>query len=97
MTKKLDNAHSKIKKQLSKTYKKETNDEDNYVPFELKIGMSVYIPSLDQEASILSLPDNDGNLFVQAGIIKSKINMKKFNKPRQNFCKFKIKSSRSSN
>ena len=78
MTKKLDKARGKIKQQLSKTYKKDTFDEEaEYKPFDVKIGMNVYIPSLDQEASIISLPDKDGNLFIQAGIIKSKINIKK--------------------
>jgi len=83
MAKKLDKARGKIKKQLSKTYKKDsTTEETEYKPFDVKIGMNVYIPSLDQEASILTLPDNDGNVFVQAGIIKSKINVKKL-RPRE--------------
>ncbi len=77
MAQKLDKARSKIKKQLSKTYKKDEKGEPEYKPFDIKIGMNVYIPSLDQEASVLSLPDADGNVFVQAGIIKSKINIKK--------------------
>lgn len=78
MAKKLDNARGKIKRQLSATYKKNSVDEDTgYKPFDVKIGMNVYIPSLDQEASVLSLPDNDGNIFIQAGIIKSKINVRK--------------------
>ena len=77
MAQKLDKARSKIKKQLSKTYKKEETPETEYKPFDIKIGMNVYIPSLDQEASVLSLPDADGNVFVQAGIIKSKVNVKK--------------------
>lgn len=77
VAKKLDNARSKIKKQLSETYKKSHIDEDNYKPFDIIIGMTVYIPSFNQEASILSLPDKDGNVFIQAGIMKSKINIKK--------------------
>lgn len=84
MNQKLDNAKSKIKKQLSKTYKKEIIDDSDFKPFDLKIGMNVYIPSLNQEASILSLPDNDGNLFIQAGIIKSKINVKKLRPSQKN-------------
>ena len=77
LNQKLDKARNKIKKQLSKTYKKELSTEVEFKPFNVKIGMTVYIPSLDQTASVLTLPDNDGNLFVQAGIIKSKINIKK--------------------
>ena len=77
VAKKLDNARNKIKKQLSETYKNSTSDEDNYKPFDVIVGMTVYIPSFDQEASVLSLPDKDGNVFIQAGIMKSKINVKK--------------------
>lgn len=77
VAKKLDNARNKIKKQLSKTYKNSTFNEDTYKPFDIIVGMTVYIPSFDQEASVLSLPDKDGNVFIQAGIIKSKINVKK--------------------
>lgn len=77
VAKKLDNARSKIKKQLSKTYKTSTSDEDNYKPFDIIVGMTVYIPSFGQEASVLSLPDKDGNVFIQAGIMKSKINVRK--------------------
>ncbi len=77
VTKKLDNARSKIKKQLSKTYKNSTSDEDNYKPFDIIVGMTVYIPSFNQEASVLSLPDKDGNVFIQAGIMKSKISVHK--------------------
>lgn len=77
LNQKLDKARNKIKKQLSKTYKKELSNEVEFKPFDVKIGMTVYIPSLDQTASVLTLPDSDGNLFVQAGIIKSKINIKK--------------------
>lgn len=83
VAKKLDKARNKIKNQLSKTYKKELSSEEEYKPFDVKIGMNVFIPSLNQEASILSLPDSEGNVFVQAGIIKSKINVKKL-KPSEN-------------
>lgn len=77
IAKKLDNARSKIKKQLSETYKKSAEKEDNYKPFDIIVGMTVYIPSFNQEASVLSLPDKDGNVFIQAGIMKSKINVRK--------------------
>ena len=41
-------------------------------PKNLKIGTTVKLINLDQEADVISLPDKDGNLFVQAGIIKIK-------------------------
>lgn len=76
MNKKFDKTRQKIKKQLSKTYKRAENSEE-YTPFDIKIGRPVYITSLEQEGSVLSLPDSEGNLFVQAGIIKSKVNVTK--------------------
>lgn len=83
MNKKFDNAKSKIKKQLSKTYKKSEDAETPYAPFEIKIGMNVYVPSLDQEASVLSLPDSDQNVQIQAGIVKSKLHISKLRPTKQ--------------
>lgn len=83
MNKKFDNAKSKIKKQLSKTYKKSEDTETPYTPFEVKIGMNVYVPSLDQEASVLSLPDSDQYVQIQAGIVKSKLHISKLRPTKQ--------------
>lgn len=83
MNKKFDNAKSKIKKQLSKTYVKTEDTETPYTPFEIKVGMNVYVPSLDQEASVLSLPDSDQNVQIQAGIVKSKLHISKLRPTKQ--------------
>lgn len=83
MTKRLDKARKEIRNQLSKTYKKDESTDEEYKPFDVKIGMNVFVPSLNQEASILSLPDNEGNVFIQVGIIKSKISIKKL-RPSEN-------------
>jgi len=42
----------------------------------IKIGMSVKIVNLDQTGSVLTLPDEEGNLTVQAGIMKVNVNIK---------------------
>lgn len=41
----------------------------------VKLGETVHILSLDTDASVLSLPDKKGALFVQAGIMKIKTNL----------------------
>lgn len=41
----------------------------------VKLGETVHVISLDIEASVLSLPDKKGVLFVQAGIMKIKTNL----------------------
>lgn len=46
------------------------------VPKNLKEGETVKILSLDNEATVLSAPDSAGNLMVQAGIMKIKVNVK---------------------
>ncbi|WP_329381232.1 endonuclease MutS2 [Anaerofustis butyriciformans] len=55
-----------IKKQENKQSKKE----------DFKVGQEVYIKSLDQYATILGF-DNKNNVFIQAGIIKTKIPISK--------------------
>lgn len=44
-------------------------------PKNLKIGMTVRIVNLDQKGSVLTLPDENGNLIVQAGIMKINVNI----------------------
>lgn len=41
----------------------------------VKLGETVHIVSLDTDASVLTLPDKKGALFVQAGIMKIKTNL----------------------
>lgn len=36
----------------------------------IKLGMEAYIPSLNQNVTVLSLPDNKGEVLVEAGIMK---------------------------
>jgi DNA mismatch repair protein MutS2 len=41
----------------------------------IKIGLHVYIPSLEQKGIINSMPDKKGNVIVQAGLVKLTINI----------------------
>lgn len=45
-------------------------------PKELKLGDLVRIVNLDQKGDVMTLPDENGNLIVQAGIIKINVNIK---------------------
>ena len=46
------------------------------IPKDLKLGQSVKVVSLGQKGNVLSLPDKDGDLQVQIGIMKMKVNVK---------------------
>ncbi len=50
---------------------------------ELTIGMNVYLPSLEQEATVCKLPDKNGNVIVQAGIVKLTVPVSKLEKTKQ--------------
>lgn len=55
-----------------------TKQENNYkLPRPLKKGDTVLINDTKKNATVLTLPDSNGNLFVQAGIMKTKINVNK--------------------
>ena len=42
----------------------------------LRIGDTVRVASMNLKASVSTLPDKDGNLYVQAGIIRTKVNVR---------------------
>lgn len=50
---------------------------------ELRPGMAVKVVSLDQEGTVLTLPDDKGELSVQVGLMKVNVNMKNLQKMEQ--------------
>lgn len=65
----------KIKKSISEMQKDLLMPQKSTVqtalkPSEIIKGMEVYIPSLDQNAIIVSLPDKNENVIIQSGVIK---------------------------
>lgn len=64
---KLENAEAKINK------KEDNNGEEIK---EVKIGQEVLLPSLNQKVIVLTLPDNKGEVQVQAGIMKINVKLK---------------------
>lgn len=69
---------NKLKSQIDKLFDKanpviQTPAEPYVLPRKLKVGDSVKLRDIDKDAIVVSLPDKSGNLFVQIGIIKSKV------------------------
>lgn len=72
--KKAEENRQKIKKSISEIQKDllvpKVTVQNQLKEKEIIKGMEVYIPSLDQNAIITSLPDKNGNLTVQSGLMK---------------------------
>jgi len=57
-------------------FEMESVQDESMIPKNLKIGESIKILTLNQEGTVASLPDDNGEMMVQAGIMKVKINIK---------------------
>ena len=55
---------------------KNTPDEEYQLPRPLKVGDEVLIYDIDKNATVLAPPNKDGLVLVQAGIIKTRVNIK---------------------
>ena len=68
-----------LKKSISEIQKDlvipSTSNESKIKPDEIINGMNVYIPSIDQEATVCKTPDKKGNIVVQSGIVKLNIHI----------------------
>lgn len=74
-------AKKQLNSQIDKLYDTanpvfERKSENYKLPRELKKGDMVLLIDIDKKASVLSLPDNSGTLYVQAGVMKTKTNIK---------------------
>lgn len=84
INKSAEEARTKIKKSISEIQKdlvkpkKEVKNEINVN--EVIVGMKVYVPSLDSEATILTLPDRKNNVMIQSGIVKLSIHISQLEK-----------------
>jgi DNA mismatch repair protein MutS2 len=52
-----------------------TYDDGYVLPRELKQGDNVYITSLDKKGIVSSKPDKNGNVFVQVGVMRTKVSI----------------------
>lgn len=67
----LANLESKFREDLSKFDEGEKYDELNWD--NVQVGSKVLLKELHQDVTVLSLPDKNNNVFVQMGLIKTKI------------------------
>ena len=75
MFKQMEKSKSKLKGALNKTFSKGSADEEEYEKFPVKVGDTVYIPSIDQKATVLGVKGD--NITLQAGIMKTTMNISK--------------------
>ncbi|GIM28695.1 endonuclease MutS2 [Clostridium polyendosporum] len=69
---KLKNKLDKAEQQLNKTIKEKNGEELK----EVKLGMEVFLPSINQKVVILTMPDSKGEVQVEAGIMKVNVKVK---------------------
>ena len=77
----IDINSSVLKSQLKKIYDKSNpvidKVDDNYIlPRDVKIGDNLLVVDIDKKGTAISTVDKNGNIMVQLGIMKSKINIK---------------------
>jgi DNA mismatch repair protein MutS2 len=56
--------------------KEKKSDEEYVLPRPLKVGDTVLIYDIDKNATVLAPPNKDGLVLVQAGIIKTRVDIK---------------------
>ena len=87
--KQAENQRQKLKKSLSEI-QNDLMKPDDTTPInsikeaEAMPGVEVYIPSIEQEATIIKSADKNGDVMVQSGIIKLKIHISKIEKLKNN-------------
>lgn len=69
---KIKGSISEIQKDLVKPQKQSKNTIN---PKDIKIGMTVYVASIDANATIISLPDRKDNVQIQSGIMKLSVHI----------------------
>lgn len=64
---KLDKLHDKANPVIERT------NDDYVLPRKLKVGDNVLVVDINKTGTVLQVPDNAGNVLVQAGLIKSRV------------------------
>jgi len=78
-TKQVQEAQDKLKgldNKISKTKKEKPAYHAGQIPKELRIGEEIFIPKLNQKATVLGEVGDNGDVFVQAGIMKINVNLR---------------------
>lgn len=76
------NAKTRSKQSLNSMYDKanpvtERRDDGYVLPRKLKKGDTVYVKDMDKEGTVCSEPDNNGFVYIQMGIMKTKVSVSK--------------------
>lgn len=74
----LNNLRNSLNDSLKKTVSHNINaviPESSLDKTDIKVGMSVYVNTLMQDATILTLPDKSNNVQIQVGNLKTKVNI----------------------
>ena len=81
---KAEKAKETLRSESEKITKNAVNERPKYKTLKnVKLGETVHIISMDTDASVVSLPDKKGTLFVQAGIMKIKTNLTDLTKSKE--------------
>ena len=75
----MEKERERLRKKMAKTRSGMTPEpakpKKQYKPSDFKLGESVKVLSMNLTGSVVSLPDAKGNLYVQMGILRSKVNI----------------------
>lgn len=95
--KKAEEARNKLKRNISELQKdliipsKETNKP--IAENKIKVGIEVFVPSLDEKGTILTMPDKKKNVQVQIGILKMSVHISQIEEIKQEAKKANVKVS----
>ena len=96
---KLEEERGKLRNKLSDTEEaliRKSNDNGEEIT-EVKLGMDAFLPSLNQNVVIISMPDNRGEVQVEAGIMKVNVKLKDLRKVKVNKKEVKAKKKKEVN
>ncbi len=95
--KQAEEKRNELKKSISEIQKDlilpNTENIKPILPSDIQLGMKVNIPSLNQEATIISKPDKKQNVIVQSGLVKLTIHISQLELPKKTENKAKIKTA----
>ena len=96
---KLEEERGKLRNKLSDTEEaliRKSNDNGEEIT-EVKLGMDAFLPSFNQNVVIISMPDNKGEVQVEAGIMKINVKLKDLRKVKTNKKEVKAKQKKELN
>ena len=89
----LEEERKKLKDSLDKkeAEMKKVREDGGEKVIKVTLGMEVYLPSLNQNVTVISLPDNKGEILVEAGIMKISVKLSDVRKTKNSTTKIEKK------